>query len=92
MIVESEYDDIIPHPVIQNYVAAFCSVRSLTTRVIDGADHGLATAAAQRAYTALLLNWLTEMVVGARISEVAPHLDERVAARSAIPSPQPGTE
>lgn len=92
LIVESEYDDIIPHAVIRNYVAAFGKVRSLTTRVIKGADHGLSTEAAQRAYTALLLNWLTEMVVGARISEVAPQVDERVAARSAVATPTPGTE
>lgn len=92
LIVESEFDDIIPHAVIRNYVSAFCNVRSLTTRVIDGADHGLSTEAAQRSYTALLLNWLTEMVVSARISKVAPQVDERVAARTAVATPTPGTE
>lgn len=92
LIVESEYDNIVPHAVIRNYIAALANVRSLTTRVIEGADHGLAAERAQRAYTALLLNWLTEMVVGARISEVTPELDERVAARSAVARPTPGTE
>jgi pimeloyl-ACP methyl ester carboxylesterase len=58
LIVESENDDVIPHPVIENYLAAFGKARSLTSRVIDGADHGLSAESAQRAYTTLLLNWL----------------------------------
>lgn len=92
LIVESQHDDIIPHEVVENYVAAFRKARSLTARVIDGADHGLASEAAQNAYTALLLNWLTEMVVGARTSDVAPHMNARSAARTAEPAPQPGAE
>ena len=42
LIVESEHDVIVPHPVIANYVAAFAQAHSLTSRVIKGADHGLA--------------------------------------------------
>src|SRR3954471_7677259 len=34
-IVESEHDDIIPHPVIANYMAASEKAHSLTYRVID---------------------------------------------------------
>src|SRR5829696_5869102 len=41
LIVESEHDDIIPHPVIANYMAAFQKSHSVTYRVIQGADHGL---------------------------------------------------
>ena len=41
LIVESEHDDIIPHPVIANYMAAFERAHSLTYRVIEEADHGL---------------------------------------------------
>jgi pimeloyl-ACP methyl ester carboxylesterase len=91
LIIESQYDDVIPHAVIRNYMAAFCNVRSLTTRVIDDADHGLSTEPAQRGYTALLLSWLTEMVVGARTSGVPPK-SEAEAAVAAEATPAPGTE
>jgi uncharacterized protein len=66
LIVESEHDSIVPHPVIANYVTAFSQAHSLTSRVIKGADHALASDECQRAYTTVLMNWLTEMVVGAR--------------------------
>jgi dienelactone hydrolase len=64
LLVESEYDDVVPHPVIANYVAAAAKARSVTSRVIEGADHGLSDEPWQRAYTSLLLNWLMEMVAG----------------------------
>lgn len=92
LIVESQHDDIIPRAVVRNYISALCNARSLTARVIEGADHGLSTEPAQRAYTSLLLNWLTEMVVGARTSDLAPHVDDRMAAETAVASPRPGTE
>jgi pimeloyl-ACP methyl ester carboxylesterase len=66
LLVESEDDDIVPHPVIENYVRAFANTRSLTVRRIDGADHGFSRKESQKAYTAALIRWLTEMVVGAR--------------------------
>src|SRR5215217_3841131 len=66
LIVESEHDDIIPHPVIENYLAALKGAHSLTYRVIEGADHALSEEPWQQAYTSLLLNWATEMVLGAR--------------------------
>jgi pimeloyl-ACP methyl ester carboxylesterase len=66
LIVESEHDDIVPHPTIESYVEACTHAHSLTYRVIAGADHGLSEEPAQRAYTELLVNWLTEMVFGAR--------------------------
>jgi len=71
LIIESEHDDIVPHPTIESYLEACRHARSLTYRVIDGADHGLSDKPAQRAYTALLVNWLTEMVFGARSSGTA---------------------
>lgn len=92
LIIESEHDDVIPHPVIENYVAAFGKARSLTSRTIEGADHGLSTESAQRAYTSLLLNWLTEMVVGARARAVAPHANARSVAAAVEATPAPGTE
>jgi dienelactone hydrolase len=66
LLVEAEHDRIVPHPVIESYKAALGAAHSLTARVIPGADHALSEKAWQQAYTALLVNWLTEMVVGAR--------------------------
>jgi dienelactone hydrolase len=66
LVVESEHDDTVPHRTIQNYIEAARDAHSLTYRVIAGADHGLSNEAGQRAYTSLLVNWLTEMVFGAR--------------------------
>jgi pimeloyl-ACP methyl ester carboxylesterase len=77
LIVESEHDDIIPHPVFENYIAAFKNARSLTYRVIDGADHGLSKPPWQQAYTTLLVNWATEMVLGAKEEDAAPSPRER---------------
>lgn len=71
LVVESEHDVLVPHPVIDSYVAAFIRPRSLTARVIAGADHALTDAKHQRDYTVLLINWLTEMIVGARADEAA---------------------
>lgn len=92
LIVESEHDEIIPHAVIENYVAAFAKARSLTARLIRGADHGFSTEAAQRAYTTLLLNWFSEMVIGARTSGVVPQMNDASAAREAEATPAPGAE
>jgi hypothetical protein len=66
LIAESEHDKTVPHPVIKNYVNAFRHVRSVTYRVLSGADHALSTDEARQAYGMLLVNWMTEMVLGAR--------------------------
>lgn len=66
LIVESEHDQTVPHSVIANYQEACRHARSLTYRMIENADHGLAEIWAQRAYTSVLVNWITEMVLGAR--------------------------
>lgn len=68
LIVEAEHDDFIPHSTIMNYRTAFRAAHSLTHRTVDNADHGLTQKEAQRSYTSILLNWATEMVVGARTS------------------------
>jgi len=67
LIVEAEHDDYIPHSTIMSYRAAFQRSHSLTHRIVDGADHALTDKAAQQAYTTILQNWITEMVVGARV-------------------------
>lgn len=66
LLVESERDHIIPHAVITSYREAFVQSHSLTYRVIEGADHGLTKESHQRAYTSLLVNWMSEMVLGSR--------------------------
>jgi pimeloyl-ACP methyl ester carboxylesterase len=71
LVVESEFDTIVPHQVIANYRDAFVGARSSTYRMIPGADHGLSEGAWQRAYTTVLVTWLTEMVFGARAGEPA---------------------
>jgi uncharacterized protein len=66
LVVESEHDQIVPHQVIVNFRTAFASARSMTYRMIDGADHGLSDETMQQAYTTVLVNWSTEMLAGAR--------------------------
>jgi dienelactone hydrolase len=72
LVVESENDDTIRHAVVANYLAAFRRARSLTYRRIEGADHGLSDRGSQEAYAALLVGWLTEMVLGARGGRAFP--------------------
>lgn len=62
LVVESEHDEIIPHPAVANYIAALANAHSLTYRVIEGADHALSREPCERAYTQLLVNWLSEMI------------------------------
>jgi dienelactone hydrolase len=71
LVVESERDHVVPHAVISNYVDACIQARSMTYRVIKGADHGLSEELWQRTYTSLLVNWMTEMVFTAREGETA---------------------
>jgi uncharacterized protein len=66
LLVESELDSIVPHPVIENYRAAFSRARSMTYRVIGDADHSLAKSEWSEAYTSALLNWMSEMLGHAR--------------------------
>ncbi|MET0541665.1 MAG: alpha/beta fold hydrolase [Variovorax sp.] len=77
LIVESETDKTVPHPVIENYLGAFKRVRSVTYRVISGADHALSSEASRQAYGMLLVSWMTEMVLGAKAAtgllRPAPH-------------------
>jgi pimeloyl-ACP methyl ester carboxylesterase len=85
LVVESERDDVVPHPAVANYLAAFGRAHSLTYRVIAGADHALSEAPWQDAYTALLVDWAAEMVLGARGGAAAAHHSR---ARAGPPPPQ----
>ena len=67
LIVESEHDEHVPHATIMSYRSAFQSTHSLTHRIIDGADHALSEEVCRDAYTSLLVDWVTEMVVGERL-------------------------
>ncbi|RZL62612.1 MAG: alpha/beta fold hydrolase [Variovorax sp.] len=66
LIVESEHDRQVPHPVIESYLHAFKRVNSVTYRVIAGADHALSEESSRQAYGMLLVSWMTEMTLGAR--------------------------
>ena len=83
LIVESEYDDFVPHETIVSYRAAFRKARSLTYRIIDGADHALTAPLCQKAYTSLLVNWMTEMVLGSRRG--VPNQTNPAAGECAVP-------
>lgn len=69
LVVESERDQVIPHPVIASYLEATTQAHSLTYRMLAEADHGLTDEASQRAYTTLLHNWLKEMLVDPKIEQ-----------------------
>ena len=64
LIVESEQDDVVPHPVIANYLAAFTRARSIRHRLIKDADHGLSEVSWQRTSTSFLLQWLADRIIG----------------------------
>ena len=66
LVVESEHDHLVPHQVVQNYLAACTKAQSLTYRTITGADHALSDPTWQQVYTGLLVNWMGEMVLQAR--------------------------
>jgi uncharacterized protein len=66
LIVESENDEIVPHTAVASYLSAFVNARSLTYRIISGADHALSSRRNRLAYEQLLSHWLREMIFGAR--------------------------
>jgi dienelactone hydrolase len=70
LLIESEFDDIIPASVLASYRQASTQTRSLTFRSLKGADHGLTVDDSQRAYTSVLVDWLQEMVALARAGPV----------------------
>ncbi|WJM25989.1 alpha/beta fold hydrolase [Novosphingobium resinovorum] len=70
LIVESEYDDYVPHPAISSFMGAFQRTNSLSYRIMKGADHALRNEACRKAYNDLLLTWIEEMVRGGRRTAV----------------------
>lgn len=73
LLVESEQDDYVPHTTLMSYRSAFVGAHSLTHRIVDGADHALSTDANQKAYSAILTQWVSEMVIGARLEKYPHH-------------------
>jgi pimeloyl-ACP methyl ester carboxylesterase len=90
LIIESEHDHLVPHEVISNYREACTQARSLTYRVIAGADHGLSEEPWQRAYTSILVNWVTEMVLGQRAGDLAPQKGPQLEPSPPEAPNQPG--
>jgi pimeloyl-ACP methyl ester carboxylesterase len=70
LLVESEFDDIVPQTVLTSYREALSRTHSITYRCIKGADHGLTQQRDQRSYSGLLVAWLQEMIFGARASPI----------------------
>jgi pimeloyl-ACP methyl ester carboxylesterase len=60
LIVESEHDTVIPHPVIANYLRAFAAAASVSHEVIKNADHGMTQTAWRTAWGRTLVRWLTD--------------------------------
>ena len=90
LVVESENDDIVPHRTIENFVEACTHAHSLTYRAIPEADHGLTHPSAQRAYTEVLVNWLTEMVFAARTTVSRATASASIGAAPHEHEPHPG--
>jgi uncharacterized protein len=59
LIVESEHDTVIPHPVIANYLRAFAAAAaSVEHEVLPDADHGLSQKTWRRAWGETLVRWV----------------------------------
>lgn len=74
LLVESEHDDFVPHTTLMSYRNAFDKAHSMTHRTLAGADHGLSEDRHQQAYTRILIDWVSEMVIGARVGNYPHHL------------------
>jgi pimeloyl-ACP methyl ester carboxylesterase len=91
LIVGSEHDALVPHQVLQNYMAALSRAQSLTYRLIAGADHGLSQTQWQQTYTSLLVNWMAEMVLSARAGKMGSAAQTSLAPSvQAVPDQQDG--
>lgn len=69
LIVESENDTIVPHPVIENYLAAFKYAHSVTHRLMAGVDHAMSKKAWRQAYVQIVVAWMTERRLSAKAED-----------------------
>lgn len=87
LLVQAEHDEIVPQPVIDNYARALHAARSLTRRLVPGADHGFSSKPAQHQYTDVLEAWMSEMIIGARsviaADKVRDHKQQQRAGQGA---------
>ena len=85
LLVQAEHDEIVPHQVVENYARAFGKARSMTRRLVRGADHAFCEKPAQREYTDILVAWMTEMVIGTR-SAIATEVvkEDKLQRRSGL--------
>ncbi|MFV0622442.1 alpha/beta hydrolase family protein [Sphingomonas sp. ac-8] len=72
LLVESEFDEHVPHPAIASFVGAFRHANSLSYRVVHGADHAMRAPECRQRYNRILIRWIEEMIRGARRSDAAP--------------------
>ena len=80
LLAAAEHDDVLPPQVMQSYRDALRSTRSITTRILTGADHELSQADSRRDWSELLDAWLREMVIGARREATVEALEARAEA------------
>lgn len=66
LIVESENDEMVAHPAVASYAAAFRQAHSMTHRIIDDADHTLSKPRWREAYIHMVSRWMTDMIATAR--------------------------
>ena len=62
LIIESEQDVVVPHPVAESYAVACARARSVTARVIAHADHGLSEKRWRSEYVSFLTGWLAQII------------------------------
>jgi len=62
LIIESEQDVVVPHPVAESYALACARARSVTARVIAHADHGLSEKRWRSEYVSFLTGWLAQII------------------------------
>ncbi|MGA0588694.1 alpha/beta hydrolase family protein [Dyella sp. KRB-257] len=73
LIVESERDTIVPRPTLTSYRRAFRVARSLNYRMIANANHALSDHDSQRAYAAILIEWISaQLLDSAALGRNAP--------------------
>ena len=60
LLVEAERDRVIPHQQIRNYINAFHRAKSLTYRVIRGADHSMSHEEWFGAAVGVFLDWISD--------------------------------
>lgn len=61
LLIESEDDETVPHPAVKSFKSAFKNARSLTYRLLEGADHELSDQSARSRFRYELMRWMNEV-------------------------------